>query len=64
MHLQHIVMCLDRTHHSQSAFSAPDKAIILISLGEKQSSAQVQQKQHHNSYNAHHIYSILPFICE
>lgn len=64
MHLQHIVMCLDRTHHSQSAFSAPDKAIILISLGEKQSSAQVQQKQHRNSYNAHHIYSILPFICE
>lgn len=41
MHLQHIVMCLDRTHHSQSAFSAADKAIILVSSGEKN---KVQRK--------------------
>lgn len=42
MHLQGAVIHLDRTHHSQSVFSAKNKTITLISLGEKQSSVQVQ----------------------
>lgn len=40
MHLQCALMHLDGTLHSQSVFSAKDKTIILISLGEKQSSVQ------------------------
>lgn len=56
MHLQCVVIRLDRTHHSQSVFSTTDETITIISLGEKQSSVEVQQKEHHNSYNMLHDY--------
>lgn len=51
LHLQRLVIPLDRTHHSQSVFGPTDKTISLISVGEKQSSEQVQNKQSHNCHN-------------
>lgn len=56
MHLQRVVIRPDRTHHSQSMFSAADKTLILVSLGEKQCSLEVRQRQHLSSLNLHHIY--------
>lgn len=64
MHLQRVVIRLSRTHHSQSVFSCTDKTIARISLGEKQSSAQVQRKQHHKGWNTASLRCVMPFSSE